>query len=129
LRNNASLKDDGPEAAFVWVPPDFEWHVLGDAVPPQVRIEAPPVLRGRGQVVSYFRQMADEWEWQPEAEAFDEPGDGTIVVSVRGALRGRASALTGVIQFTQVWYFDENGVPVQVRERLDDYYLDGTRPG
>jgi hypothetical protein len=127
LQNNAVLNGEGPDGAFAWVIPDFEWHVLGDAVPLELRVEAPPVLHGRDEVISYPRQMADEWEWQPEADDFTDPGDGTLVVRVQGAITGRATGLKGVVRFTQVWHFDEHGVPIQVRERLDDYFLEGTR--
>jgi hypothetical protein len=52
----------------------FEWHVLADEVPDNVPIEAPPVLRGREQVVAYFRQLATDWDWRPEPRSSSTPG-------------------------------------------------------
>jgi hypothetical protein len=127
IRNNEALNRDGPELAFARLPADFEWDVLADALPPQLRIETPPVLRGPEQIVSYFKQTREEWDWQPHPEEFSDPGDGTIVVRVEGAITARATGLRGIIRFTQTWYFDEDGIPCKVRERLDDYFLEGTR--
>jgi hypothetical protein len=127
IRNNEALNRDGPELALARLPADFEWDVLADALPPQLRIETPPVLRGPEQIVSYFKQTRDEWDWQPHPEEFSDPGDGTIVVRVEGAITARATGLRGIIRFTQTWYFDEDGIPCKVRERLDDYFLERTR--
>jgi hypothetical protein len=40
LRNSELLNQGAQEEAFVWVPEAFEWHVLADALPDDVRIEA-----------------------------------------------------------------------------------------
>lgn len=127
LRNTELLNRGEQEAALAWIPPEFEWHVLADALPEEVRIETPPVLQGRAQVVGYFKEMAEDWDWRPEPQEFIDPGDGTIVVRSIGTLRGRATGLKGEVRFTQVWHLDERGVPRTVRERLDDYALEGTR--
>jgi ketosteroid isomerase-like protein len=127
LRNTELLSNGDEEAAFAWIPERFEWHVLGDGLPEDVRIEVPPVLRGRAEVIAYFRELAAEWHWRPEPEEFLNPGDGTLVVRSVGAMRGAASGLRGTVRFRQVWHFDEHGVPSAVRERLDGYRLDDLR--
>jgi len=127
IRNNEALNREGPEVAFAWLPPDFEWDVLADALPTQFRIETPPVLRGPKEVIAYFKQTQDEWDWQPRPEEFSDPGDGTIVVRAEGAITARSTGLRGIIRFTQTRHFGPDGVPRKVRERLDDYFLEGTR--
>lgn len=67
------------EAALGWVPHEFEWHVLGDALLGQDRLEAPPVLQGRQTVVEFFTEMAEVWGWRPEPQEFVDLGDGKIV--------------------------------------------------
>jgi hypothetical protein len=129
LRNTESLHRGDPQAAFAWIPPEFEWHVLAEALPADIRPEAPPVLRGREEVVEYFGQLIEEWDWRPEPREFDDPGDGTVVVRAVGVLTGRATGLRGKVRFTQVWEIDEAGVPIRVRERLDDYRLEALGPG
>jgi hypothetical protein len=85
------------------------------------------VLRGKEEVIAWFRQIFEQWQWRPEGREFDDPGDGTVVVHASGTLRGRATGLRGEVRFTQIWEFSDEGVPVRVRERLDDYWLEGTR--
>jgi len=127
-RNTELLHRGDVEKAFAWVPPELEWHVLADSLPEDIYVEAQPILRGREEVLAYFRQMAEDWDWRPEGREFDDPGDGTVVVRAVGTMTGRASGLRGEVRFTQVWVLGEDGVPVRVRERLDDYWLEGTRP-
>jgi hypothetical protein len=85
------------------------------------------VLRGREQVVAYFGELTEDWNWRPEGREFDAPGDGSVVVRAVGVLTGRATGLRGEVRFTQVWELGDDGVPIRVRERLDDYWLEGTR--
>jgi hypothetical protein len=127
LRNSELLNHGAPEDAFAWIPEEFEWHVLADALPEDVRIEAPPVLRGREQVVEYFSELAADWDWRPEPQEFIDPDDGTVVVRSVGTMRGPTTGLRGSVQFTQVWHFDEHRLPSAVCERLDDYRLDDIR--
>ena len=127
LRNNALLNRGDLAAAFAWVPPEFEWHVMSDTRLDVLPPEAPPVLRGRGQVIDYFREVTTAWGWRPKGHEFEDPGDGTIVVRAAGVLRGGATGLASEVRFTQVWQLDEDGVPTSVRERVDDYFLHGTR--
>ena len=127
-RNTEALHRGDLEAAFSWIPPEFEWHVLADSLPGDIRPEAPPVLRGRAQVIEYFREMTEDWDWRPEPREFSDPGDGTIVVQASGMLRGRATGLRGVVHYTQTWELNADGIPVRVRERLDDYSLEGLGP-
>ena len=68
LRNNELMNRGEIEAAFEWVPSDFVWYVLGDALPGQDRLEAPPVLRGREAVIEFFTEMAEAWAWRPKPE-------------------------------------------------------------
>jgi hypothetical protein len=126
LRNAEALNRGEPEAAFAWVPPELEWHVLADA-PPEVPIAPASVLRGREEVVRYFSQLIEEWNWQLHPREFVDPGDGTVVVHAVGTLTGRTSGLRGEIDFTQVWELREDGVPMRVRERLDDWSLQRLR--
>jgi ketosteroid isomerase-like protein len=126
-RSTEALRTGDVDTAFAWVPAEFEWHVLAESLPADVRPEAPPVLHGRGEVVAWFRQIQEEWGWRPEPREFEDPGDGTIVVRAAGTLHGHATGLSSEIRFSQVWEFNEQGVPVRVRERLDDYWLEGTR--
>jgi hypothetical protein len=127
-RNTEALRRGDPAAAFAWVGPDFEWHVLADSLPADVRPESPPVLRGREAVIAYFEQLLEEWGWRPEAKEFIDPDDGTIVVKAEGVLTGRATGLRGLVSFTQTWELGPDGVPVRARERLDGYSLEPPDP-
>jgi ketosteroid isomerase-like protein len=126
-RSTEALRAGDIDAAFGWVPGEFEWHVLAESVAGDAPPDAPPVLHGRDEVVAWFGKTQEEWGWRPEAQDFDDPGDGTIVVHAKGVLHGRATGLRSEVRFSQVWEFDDHGVPVRVRERLDDYWLEGTR--
>src|ERR671923_1295618 len=63
-RNTEALHRGDLEAAFGWIPPEFEWHVLADSLPGDIRPDAPPVLHGREAVVSYFQQLIEDWNWR-----------------------------------------------------------------
>jgi ketosteroid isomerase-like protein len=126
-RNMAAVRDGEIERAFAWVTPEFEWHVLAESMPADVRPESSPVLRGREEVIEYFRHLKEDWDWRPEPLGFTPQGDGTIRVRAVGFITGRVTGLRGEVRFTQVWELDDSGVPVRARERLDDYWLEGTR--
>ena len=123
-RNTQALHRGDVEEAFAWIPPNFEWHVLAESLPADIRPDAPPVLRGREAVVGYFQHLIDDWDWRPEGREFVEAGEGTVVVRAEGVLTGRATGLRGLVRFTQAWELGPDGVPVRVRERLDDYSLE-----
>jgi len=72
------------EAALGWVPHEFEWHVLGDALLGQDRLEAPPVLQGRQTVVEFFTEMAEVWGGDPS------PRNSSISVMARSCARQRS---------------------------------------
>lgn len=126
-RSTQALIDGDPERAFAWMPLEFEWHVLSESMPTDMRPERSPVLRGREEVVAYFKQLHEDWDWRPEGREFEDPGDGTVVVHAVGQITGRVTGLRGEVRFTQIWELGEDGVPVRARERLDDYWLEGTR--
>jgi ketosteroid isomerase-like protein len=127
-RNTEALHRGDPAAAFAWIGPDFEWHVLADSLPADVRPETPPVLRGREAVIAYFEQLIEDWDWRPEPREFVEPGDGTVMVRAEGVITGRATGLRGRVQYTQTWEFGLDGLPARVRERLDSYSLEPPEP-
>ena len=124
LRSTEALHRGDAAEAFGWIGPGFEWHVLADSLPADVRPEAPPVLRGREAVIAYFVQLLEEWEWRPSPREFIDPGDGTVVVRAEGVLTGRATGLRGRVRFTQTWELGPDGIPSRVRERLDEYSLE-----
>ena len=128
LRNAAALNEGDVDTALHWVKPGFEWHVLADALPADVRPEAPPVLRGPDEAKSYFEHLVGDWGYSTEPQEFEDPGDGTVVVRATGLIQGRASRLRGEVRFTQVWRFDDTGWPVRADERLDDYFLEDLPP-
>jgi ketosteroid isomerase-like protein len=128
-RNMAAVRDGDIERAFAWIPPDFEWHVLAESLPLDLRPEQSPVLRGPDEVLAYFRELSEDWNWRPEPKEFELQDDGTIVVHAVGHITGRVTGLRGEVRFTQIWELREDGVPVRARERLDDYWLEGTRSG
>ena len=123
LRNIEAMNHGELEAAFAWVSPELEWHVLADSLPADIRPDSPPVLRGRHEVIDFMRHWREDWDWSPQPVEFIDPGDGTVVVRAFGTLRGRASGLLGEAHFRQVWELDEDGVPLAVRERLDEWFL------
>jgi SnoaL-like protein len=128
LRNADALNRHDVDTALGWIRPEFEWHVLGDAMPAEVRPLAPPVLRGPEEARTYFEHLLVDWGYRLEPHEFEDPGDGTVVVRAVGLIQGRASQLRGEVRFTQVWRLDENGWPVRADERLDDYFLEDLPP-
>ena len=129
MRNADAVNRRDIDAAFGWISPGFEWHVLGEAMPADVRPLAPPVLRGPEEVRKYFEHLVGDWDYHLEPRSFEDPGDGTVVVHAVGVIQGRASRLRGEVRFTQVWRFDDSGRPVRADERLDDYFLEDLPPG
>jgi ketosteroid isomerase-like protein len=127
-RNSEALARGDVEAGLGWVTDDFEWHVLEQGVRPDMGIAPTPVLRGREQILAFFSLLAEEWNWRPEAREFTLRDEHTIFVRVVGFSRGRRSGIEGETVFTQTWDLDDRGVPVCVRECLEDWHIAGLGP-
>ena len=123
LRTTATLNAGDVASAFAWIPDGFEWHVLPEVLGDD-RPETPPVLRGRDQVIGWFKDLIEDWNYRLEPQGFEELDDGSVVVQAIGRITGRVTGLNGEVRFTQFWEFGDDGVPIRARERLDDYRLD-----
>ena len=97
------------DAAFAGLPPDVEWH------PPEEIPGYPPVLKGRGEVIAFFKEVLNEWpDWRTEFLATAEPSPGLILVEYEATGTGRASGIPAKARMFQAWDFREQ--PLRVFE-------------
>jgi hypothetical protein len=97
------------DVAFATLPPDIEWHPLD-------KIPGAHLLRGRDEVISWFRQIvADFPDFRSQNLEFSEPVPGAFIVRFENEATGRASgaAVSGPAVF-QLW--EVAATPWRVRE-------------
>jgi 2-amino-4-hydroxy-6-hydroxymethyldihydropteridine diphosphokinase len=116
------------EAAFARTPEDVEWRTIQEI--PGV----PDVMRGRDEVIAFFRETLNEWpDWHTELEGFEEPAAGVILVAFVAHGTGRVSGASLSNRVVQAWDFRSR--PLRVTEYLGrdealaDLGVEGSDPG
>jgi ketosteroid isomerase-like protein len=108
VRGIYALLDEGGEAVWDLVPPDFVFDFSR-------RLIDPVVLRGRDQLRAFAERESEAWEggyvgWEPE-ELIDA-GD-KVLAFIRVSGRGKASGVDVEAPTWNVWTF-RNGEPVEL---------------
>jgi len=111
VRHDAFNRHDF-EAAFAQTPEDVEWRTI-QAIP-----GVPEVMRGRAEVIAFFRDTLQEWpDWHTDIEGFEEPAPGVILVTFVAQGTGRISGAAMSNRLVQAWDFRSR--PLQVTEHRE----------
>lgn len=83
---------------------------------------APEVVRDRGALIAFFRDLLDEMpDWRGEPEEFVEITERIFLVRARLSASGKASRAPVSQTFSQVWELDTHGLVIRVREYADHH--------
>lgn len=101
------------EAAFGYLPEDFEWH-------PPSEFPDSRVLRGPEETASFYRGLRAIFpDYRSEERDYQLVGDRTIITHHRMSGTGGASGIDVGADVFQVMELGEDGLPVRLREFLN----------
>ena len=101
------------EAAFGYLPDDFEWH-------PAAEMPERRVLRGPREIASFFREIREVLpDWRSVERDYRLVGGSTVLVHHRMSGTGGFSGIGIGSDIFQVMEIGDDGVPRRLREFFD----------
>jgi hypothetical protein len=123
LRNNELMNRGDVETALDWIPARLNGTCSPMPCPDKIGLKRLPCWADASRRLDSSERWPRNGTGGPSPRSSLIPGDGTILVHASEVLRRPATGLGGRVRFTQVWHFDEDGMPAAVRERLDEHHL------